>query len=62
MSEEDCRAALAKGNYFGTMLVKMGKADALLGGAADTAALYDLSAHRAALLALWARAAGSDCF
>ena len=33
MSGEDCRAALAKGNYFGTMLVKMGKADALLGGA-----------------------------
>ena len=33
MSEEDCRAALSKGNYFGTMLVKMGKADALLGGA-----------------------------
>ena len=33
MSEEDCRAALRKGNYFGTMLVKMGKADALLGGA-----------------------------
>ena len=33
MSEEDCCAALAKGNYFGTMLVKMGKADALLGGA-----------------------------
>ena len=33
MSEEDCRAALAKGNYFGTMLVKLGKADALLGGA-----------------------------
>ena len=33
MSEEDCRAALQKGNYFGTMLVKMGKADALLGGA-----------------------------
>ena len=29
MSEEDCRAALAKGNYFGTMLVKLGKADAL---------------------------------
>jgi len=28
MSEEDCRAALKKGNYFGTMLVKMGKADA----------------------------------
>ena len=37
MSEEDCRKALSKGNYFGTMLVKMGKADALLGGAtADT--------------------------
>ena len=33
MSAEDCRAALQKGNYFGTMLVKMGKADALLGGA-----------------------------
>jgi len=33
MSLEDCRAALAKGNYFGTMLVAMGKADALLGGA-----------------------------
>ena len=33
MSAEDCAKALAKGNYFGTMLVKMGKADALLGGA-----------------------------
>ena len=33
MSDEECRAALAKGNYFGTMLVKMGKADALRGGA-----------------------------
>ncbi len=33
MTEEQCRAALAKGNYFGTMLVKMGKADCLLGGA-----------------------------
>ena len=33
MSAEDCRANLQKGNYFGTMLVKMGKADALLGGA-----------------------------
>ena len=33
MSAEDCRAALLKGNYFGTMLVKMGVADALLGGA-----------------------------
>ena len=33
MSAEDCRAALCMGNYFGTMLVKMGKADALLGGA-----------------------------
>ena len=32
MSSEDCRAALSKGNYFGTMLVKMGVADALLGG------------------------------
>ena len=33
MSPEDCRANLQKSNYFGTMLVKMGKADALLGGA-----------------------------
>ena len=33
MSAEDCRKALSKGNYFGTMLVKMGKADCLLGGA-----------------------------
>ncbi len=33
MSEDECRAALKKGNYFGTMLVKLGKADALLGGA-----------------------------
>lgn len=33
MSPEDCRAALLKENYFGTMLVKMGKADGLLGGA-----------------------------
>ncbi|MDE6108386.1 MAG: phosphate acetyltransferase [Oscillospiraceae bacterium] len=33
MTEEECRAALSKGNYFGTMLVKMGAADCLLGGA-----------------------------
>ena len=33
MTEEECRAALTKSNYFGTMLVKAGKADALLGGA-----------------------------
>ena len=33
MSAEECKAALSKGNYFGTMLVKMGKADSLLGGA-----------------------------
>ena len=33
MSAEDCAASLRKGNYFGTMLVKMGYADALLGGA-----------------------------
>jgi len=33
MSPEDCKANLIKGNYFGTMLVKMGKADCLLGGA-----------------------------
>ncbi|MGX8699544.1 MAG: phosphotransacetylase, partial [bacterium] len=33
MTEDECRALLQKGNYFGTMLVKMGVADCLLGGA-----------------------------
>ena len=33
MTPEECRKALSKGNYFGTMLVKMGYADSLLGGA-----------------------------
>lgn len=33
MTPEECHAALSKSNYFGTMLVKMGVADALLGGA-----------------------------
>jgi len=33
MPAEECKAALSKGNYFGTMLVKMGYADSLLGGA-----------------------------
>ena len=33
MTDEQCREALSKGNYFGTMLVKMGYADSLLGGA-----------------------------
>ena len=33
MTADECRASLMKGNYFGTMLVKMGVADALLGGA-----------------------------
>ena len=33
MDEDACRQALSKGNYFGTMLVKLGVADALLGGA-----------------------------
>ncbi|MCQ2447684.1 MAG: phosphate acetyltransferase, partial [Oscillibacter sp.] len=33
MTEEECRKLLKQGNYFGTMLVKMGYADALLGGA-----------------------------
>ena len=32
-TEEEARASLLKGNYFGTMLVKQGYADALLGGA-----------------------------
>jgi phosphate acetyltransferase len=33
MDEAACREALKKTNYFGTMLVKMGYADGLLGGA-----------------------------
>ncbi len=33
MTADECRAMLKKGNYFGTMLVAMGIADALLGGA-----------------------------
>ena len=33
MTEEQCRETLKQANYFGTMLVKMGVADALLGGA-----------------------------
>ncbi|MCI8916199.1 MAG: phosphate acetyltransferase [Oscillospiraceae bacterium] len=33
MTPEQCRAALQQGNYFGTMLVAMGEADCLLGGA-----------------------------
>ena len=33
MTADECRAALQKGNYFGTMLVKAGVADCLLGGA-----------------------------
>lgn len=33
MNAEQCRAALQQGNYFGTMLVAMGEADCLLGGA-----------------------------
>ena len=33
MTEDECRTLLKKSNYFGTMLVKMGVADSLLGGA-----------------------------
>ena len=33
LTPEECRDMLSKGNYFGTMLVKMGVADSLLGGA-----------------------------
>ena len=33
MTPDECRKARSKGNYFGTMLVKMGYADSLLGGA-----------------------------
>ncbi len=33
MTAEECKECLLQGNYFGTMLVKMGLADCLLGGA-----------------------------
>ena len=33
MTADECRDMLKRGNYFGTMLVAMGEADALLGGA-----------------------------
>ena len=33
MTADECRTTLLQGNYFGTMLVKMGLADSLLGGA-----------------------------
>ncbi len=33
MTADECRESLYSGNYFGTMLVKLGLADALLGGA-----------------------------
>ncbi len=33
MTREECEENLKMGNYFGTMLVKLGKADCLLGGA-----------------------------
>ena len=38
MTADECRAMLRKGNYFGTMLVAMGIADALLGGATSSTA------------------------
>ena len=41
MTADECRAALKKGNYFGTMLVKVGVADAR-GGRAGV----DLRGHR----------------
>ncbi len=38
MTVDECRSALQRSNYFGTMLVKMGYADCLLGGATYTTA------------------------
>lgn len=38
MTEMQCRQNCSLGNYFGTMLVKMGEADGLLGGATYTTA------------------------
>ena len=42
MTPDECRANLMKGNYFGTMLVKMGVADALLGGATYSLSLIHI--------------------
>ena len=55
MTPEQCRDALKKGNYFGTMLVKMGVADCLLhrGHRASRAAAHQDQArqqHRLLLL------------
>ena len=43
MTPDECRELLKKGNYFGTMLVKMGVADSLLGGATYSTADVRLS-------------------
>ena len=51
MTMEEVRANLQKGNYFGTMLVKMGVADALLGGA--TSALSRIVYILVAISAVW---------
>ena len=48
-SAEECAALLKKSNYFGTMLVKMGKADCLLGGDAAQAD-HDLRPQQTELL------------
>lgn len=58
MTKEECVATLKRGNYFGTMLVQMGIADSLLGGAtystADTVrpALQLIKTNRAIKLSL----------
>ena len=43
MTLEEAKKTCQQGNYFGTMLVKMGKADALLGGATYSTAENCLS-------------------
>ena len=57
MTADEVRAALAKSNYFGTMLVKMGKADCLLGGATYSTA----DTVRPALQLIKKKLAMGDC-
>ena len=58
MDEASCRKALQQTNYFGTMLVQMGYADGLLGGATYSTA----DTVRPALQLVEGRTWKLDCF
>ena len=55
MTPEECKANLQKGNYFGTMLVKMGVADALLGGATYSTAPWATAPSTSIIRTPWTR-------